>query len=88
MRWAKLVGMVLTTVSLSLTAHAAIITLESMLDEMVDRDRFASLPDPAYVCKFYLDGSAEPVIAGNVADVLGGEMLTGKPLSAERSRGR
>ncbi len=45
---------------------------------------------PHYKNNFYvyIDGSADPVISGNVADIVGGEQLCGAPLSAERSRGR
>ncbi len=45
---------------------------------------------PHYKNNFYvyIDGSTEPVISGNVGDVIGGGQLTSEPLSAERARGR
>ncbi|UCG60238.1 MAG: DUF2961 domain-containing protein, partial [Phycisphaerales bacterium] len=127
------------------------ITFESLLEEMVDRDRIARLPKPAYTCRqfssydrnstepgsatwwanwdrsyfvriednngrkehvlmdtdgpgavvrfwatwhgpgggefsngtlrVYLDGTAEPVIEGPMADLISGGMLVGEPLS-------
>lgn len=36
----------------------------------------------------YIDGAVEPTIVGNISDVVGGELLTSAPLSAERARGR
>ena len=138
---------------LTLTAPAERITFESLLEEMVDRDRVAQLPEPGYVCKefssydrasksphdkgtwfanrdfnqfmrdevtdgrteqvmmdvdgpgsivrlwctmgkntegilrFYLDGSSEPMIEGDAKAIVGGGLLVGEPLSAERSMG-
>ena len=45
---------------------------------------------PHYKNNFYvyIDGSSEPAISGNIADIVGGELLVDAPLSAERARGR
>lgn len=45
---------------------------------------------PHYKNNFYvyIDGATEPAFSGNIGDLIGGEQLTGAPLSADRSRGR
>jgi hypothetical protein len=46
MRYATLAALLLSG-----TAAAAAVTFESLLGEMVDRDRLARLPEPAYTCR-------------------------------------
>jgi hypothetical protein len=140
-----------TPAGLATAGNSETVTLESLLGEMVDRDRIARLPDPAYTCKqassydrhstepgsptwwanadrsyfvrveenegrkehvlmdvagpgvivrfwatwhgpgggefsngtmrVYLDGKAEPVIEGPMADLISGGALVGEPLS-------
>ncbi len=38
--------------------------------------------------RIYLDGNAEPTIVAGADELVGGELLCGKPLSADRARGR
>ncbi len=38
--------------------------------------------------RIYIDGNATPAVELNAAELIGGEGLVGKPLSAERARGR
>ncbi len=38
--------------------------------------------------RIYIDDANEPVIEGNVVDLIGGRVLVGEPLSAVRARGR
>ncbi|MBR5626595.1 MAG: DUF2961 domain-containing protein, partial [Thermoguttaceae bacterium] len=38
--------------------------------------------------RIYIDGNPEPVITGNIADIVGGEQLTTAPLSSPRAGGR
>lgn len=148
-RMTTLVG--LSILFLALNTASGAITLESLLEEMVNRDTIARLPSPAYTCKqassydrnstepgsetwwanadrsyfvrveenqgrtehvlmdvdgpgavvrfwatwhgpgggefsngtmrVYLDGQAEPVIEGPMADLISGNKLVGEPLS-------
>jgi len=51
--WIVLVGLCagLVLPGLAAAAGSKTVTLESLLEEMVDRDRIARLPSPAYTCK-------------------------------------
>ncbi len=144
--------MVLVLTVLLSWAQAEPITLEGLLEEMVDRSRIAEFPEPEFTClqvssydrlsktpgnaewfanddwshfygvedvdgrrewvmmdekgpgvvvrwwitgfkfggviRVYLDGASEPVFQGKADELIGGDVLLGGPLSAERSRGR
>jgi len=150
MRYRRFAAVVLAAFIVG-NAGGDVVTLESLLDEMVDRDALARLSEPGYECKqassyqrlsvapeeegwyanqdwshfirkeetggrvewvmldvegpgcivrfwmggnapygklrFYLDGSAEPIIEETADALLGHGALAGRPLSAVRSRG-
>ncbi len=148
----KLRMMSVLVLVLAACAFGDVISLESLLNEMIDRAAIARYPEPAFTCKqfssydrhstkpgndswfanrdwshfirseenygrrewvmmdvdgpgaivrwwitgfafngtirVYIDGSSTPVFEGKADKLIGGDLLIGAPLSAERSKGR